>query len=397
MSESWERENKTLDKIIELENYQVISNVHQRTGKGGRPALIINDSKYHVANLTNSLITIPWGVEITWALLTPKKLTPRSIVKKIAVASIYSKPHSVRKTILLDHIAESYHLLSSKYPSGLHFILAGDTNYLKLDSILNLSPNLKQLVDSPTRLDPPQMLDPIITTLSKYYQTPICLPPLDNDPDKDGSPSDHLIVFMKPIDSINNNPARIKKLVTFRPLPRSGIDSMGRWIVNETWDVVSQSESAHDKARTLQNLLLEQLNHFLPEKTATFTSEDQPWVTPEIKDIDRSKKREYRKHRKSPKWNRLNKLFEMKCYQAKTTFYENIVMDLKNSAPGQWYSKLKRMSSYDQLKSEEVEVEEIAHLSNQQQSELIADNFSLISNQYSPLKKNRYQHRNLRK
>ena len=141
----------------------MISNVHQRNGKGGWPALIINNSKYHVENLTNTMISIPWGVEITWAMLTPKQVTPRSIVKKIAVASIYSKPNSVKKTLLLDHIAESYHLLNSKYQSGLYFILAGDTNELKLDSILNLSPSLKQLVESPTRLNPDQILDPIIS------------------------------------------------------------------------------------------------------------------------------------------------------------------------------------------------------------------------------------------
>jgi hypothetical protein len=41
----------------------------------------------------------------------------------------------------------------------------------------------------------------------------------------------------------------------------------------------------------LQNLVMKQLNHFLPEKTATFASEDQPWVTPEVKDINRKKKR----------------------------------------------------------------------------------------------------------
>ena len=385
MSESWERENKTLDKIIKLDNYQVISNVHQRSGKGGRPALIINDSKYHVENLTNTLISIPWGVEITWALLTPKQVTPRSIIKKIAVASIYSKPNSVKKTKLLDHIAESYHLLNSKYQSGLFFILAGDTNELKLDSILNLSPTLKQLVDSPTRLNPDQILDPIITNLSKYYQTPVCLPPLDNDPDKDGSPSDHLMPFMKPIDCVNNNPARIKKVVTFRPLPESGIANMGKWIVNEKWESVLAAESAHEKAFALQNLVMKQLNNFLPEKTATFTSEDQPWVTPEVKDIDRRKKREYSKRRKSAKWKRLNAQFEIKCKEAKASYYSNIVMDLKNSAPGQWYSKLKRMSSHDQLKSEEVTVEAIAHLSNQEQADVIADSFSKVSNEYQPL------------
>ena len=84
-------------------------------------------SKLSSTPLTNTLISIPWGVEITWAMLTPKQVTPRSIVKKIAVASIYSKPNSVKKTLLLDHIAECYHLLNSRYQSGLFCILAGDT------------------------------------------------------------------------------------------------------------------------------------------------------------------------------------------------------------------------------------------------------------------------------
>ena len=172
MSESWERESLTLDQIIDLDNYQVISNVYQRTGVGGRPALIIKEEKYHVENLTNSLISIPHGVEITWAMLTPKQLSPTSVIRKIAVASIYSKPDSRKKTLLLDHIAETYHMLNSKYQDGLHFILSGNTNDLKLDTILSLSPNMKQVVNCPTRNT--KILDPIITTLSKYFQSPVC-------------------------------------------------------------------------------------------------------------------------------------------------------------------------------------------------------------------------------
>ena len=131
---------------------------------GGRPALIINENKFIVQNITNTLVSIPYGVEITWAVLTPKQISQNSVVKKIVVASIYSKPKSRKKTLLLDHIAETYHLLCSKYQSGLHFILAGDTNDLKLDSILNLSPNLKQVVDSATRGTK------FLTLLSPHYQ-----------------------------------------------------------------------------------------------------------------------------------------------------------------------------------------------------------------------------------
>ena len=184
--------------------------------------------------------------------------------------------------------------------------MAGDTNELKLDSILSLSPNLKQVVESPTRLNPPRILDPIITSLSIYYQKPICLPPLDNDPDKDGSPSDHLIVYMKPIDSMNNNPARKKVAVKFRPLTDSGIRLLGQWIQKQTWENLLSAESAHEKAEILQNTLMEQINCFLPEKTVSFTSDDHPWTTSEIKDIARRKKREFFKRRKSPKWRQLN-------------------------------------------------------------------------------------------
>ena len=42
ISESWERENKTLNEIINLPDHVVISNVYQRRGVGGRPALIVN-------------------------------------------------------------------------------------------------------------------------------------------------------------------------------------------------------------------------------------------------------------------------------------------------------------------------------------------------------------------
>ena len=141
LSESWEREYLPLDKIIKLEDHTVVSNVHQRTGMGGRPAIIANHKKFHIQNLTNSVIQIPWGVEAVWCLLTPKNVTHDSKIQKIACCAIYSKPNSKKKSLLLDHISEAYNILRTKYDRGLHFVLAGDTNELKLDSILSLSPS----------------------------------------------------------------------------------------------------------------------------------------------------------------------------------------------------------------------------------------------------------------
>ena len=51
MSESWERPDDVLEKVINMKNYTVISNPHQRKNVGGRPAVIVNNSKFGVKHV----------------------------------------------------------------------------------------------------------------------------------------------------------------------------------------------------------------------------------------------------------------------------------------------------------------------------------------------------------
>ena len=97
-------------------------------------------------NLTNTVISVKFGLEAVWAVLTPKNVIQLGKVKKIACAAIYSKPGSKQKTNLLDHISDAFNILKAKYGRGLHFIIAGDTNELRLKPILDLSPPLVQVV-----------------------------------------------------------------------------------------------------------------------------------------------------------------------------------------------------------------------------------------------------------
>ena len=141
LSESWEREDKTIEDIFDNDEFTVISNPYQRKGRGGRPAIIVNHEKYIVDRLD---IPCPWGVEMVWALITLKNVTAMSKIQKIMVGSFYSKPGSRKKRQLLDHIAGVYHQTSSRYTNGLYWIICADSNELKLDSILDLSPRLRQ-------------------------------------------------------------------------------------------------------------------------------------------------------------------------------------------------------------------------------------------------------------
>ena len=145
------------------------------------------------------MIIILFKVEATWASLTPQNVSHDSMIKRIILCFFYYPwPKSKVKSFLLDHISQSFHLLTSKYVDGVHFIICGDANRLDISSILDLSPTMRQVVVSPTIGN--TILDPIISTLGLWYQTPACLPGLQSDPGTGGATSDHLIPTMRPIN-----------------------------------------------------------------------------------------------------------------------------------------------------------------------------------------------------
>ena len=395
VSETFERPEFNLQELLEpfeqMQNYEIISNPNQRTGMGGRPAMIVKKGKFHIENITNTLITIPWGVEAVWALLTPLNVTSSSIIKKIACCSFYLRPQSTapQRTKMLDHITESFHILSTKYTGGLDFHIAGDANKLRLDPILHLTPKMRSLVEVPTRMGAPgsvpAMLDPIISTLGSYYQVPIVVPPLDPDPGSGGKKSDHMIPVMFPVNMLNNNASRTFRTITVRPLPQSGINKLVEWMIQVDWTDVTELESTNEKAEELQKKVLDKVNEYLPKKTIKIASDDQPWMTDKIKKFSKKKERVFWKERRSERWKILNKKFQKMVKEAKSNFYKNMIEELKVTNPGRWYSQLKRMCSYDQGKSETLVVPDICHLSDQEQAEAIADKFQATSALYKHL------------
>ena len=335
--------------------------------------------------LCPDIITVPVGVEAVWALISQKSRNPRNKIQNIAVCSLYYRgPKSTKRKELFDHIAESYHLLTAKYGTDLHFIIAGDTNRLNLSPILNLSPHLKQVVKIPTRLNPDAILDTIITTLSKYYCEPVTKPPINNNEGNGGKPSDHLVVLMYPITSVLECPPRQYRTVEYRPLTDSGMEAYGQWLADQDWNKVYSEIDVHKKADVFQEILMKQFYETFPLKTFKVCSEDKPWITRTLKLMDRKQKREFSKNQNSPKWQNMNQIFEERCAVEKSNYYKNIVKDLKTSKPRQWYSKVKRMSGKEDRQNI-ITVEELDGFNDEEQAEMIANHYASISNLYKPV------------
>ena len=390
MSESWERENYKLEDLLKIENFKIITNVKQRNFKGGKPAIFINENKFYVKKLCPDPITVPIGVEAVWCLITPKVQNSR-IIKKIAVASIYYRgPKSTKKKELFDHISETYYYLTALYGTDLHFIIAGDTNRLNLAPILSLSPRLKQCVKVPTRLNPAAILDPIITTLHQWYLEPVTMPPINNN-EESGKPSDHLVVLMRPISAQFPSPPRQYYTVQTRPITESGLRYFGQWITNHSWRDLYTCTDVNRKAEMLQSVLLDKYYRVFPIKCIKLCRDDKPWVTGNLKKLDRARKREFLKNKASEKWIKLDIEFKKLCENEKVKYFENIVKDLKDSNPGQWYSKLKRMSGQEIKKAENISIPELEVKSDRSQAEIIADHYAKISNSFEPLNKDDFQ------
>ena len=158
ISESWDRSHvagsRRISDIIDIEDYRWIQNVVQRNKKGGIPAILASEKLFHIKDLCPDVITVPIGVEAVWALLIPKNTKTGSSIKQIAVASVYYSSTQTKKSEFLDHIAQSYNILCAKYGSNLKFLICGDLNRLNIKPILNLSPDLHQVVQVPTRRNP---------------------------------------------------------------------------------------------------------------------------------------------------------------------------------------------------------------------------------------------------
>ena len=244
---------------------------------------------------------MPVEVEAVWVVLQPKSQHRSAHFNFIAVCSYYyADSKRTPRGILYDHIAETCNIILAKYGEKTDFILSADSNKLNLNPIINMFPSFCQVVKVPTRLNPPSTLDTIITSLAKYYNEPVAKPPLSNDStNPNGKPSDHLVVYWSPISCDVESQPREYRQVSFKPITDSGLAKFSDWLNQQNWSKLYHMTDVNEKTIYFQNVLLEKHEAFFPSKTFKVSKDDKPWISKEIKCLDRQRKREFIKNLKS--------------------------------------------------------------------------------------------------
>ena len=256
-------------------------------------------------------------------------------------------------------------------------MIGADKNELKIEAILNLNNSLKQCVDKPTRLNPPAIIDILVTDLHQFYQKPICDDPLEADDDKSGSPSDHFMVVMEPINAISNTKVRDKRTFKFRAYTDKAYDMMDKELDKVDWDQKLMNTEG-DHVSIFHKTLFDVFNQCFPIKSKTVFTEKEPFFTDKLDKLRRRKSREYNKRRKSEKYLALSRIYKKELSLAKKKYYRKKIGKLRSLNPKQWFRWVKNMINDDE-EDNFIEVENIKHLSNKEQAERIADKFAEVS------------------
>ena len=132
-----------------------------------------------------------------------------------------------------------------------------------------------------------------------------------------------------------------------------------------------------------------------PEKTIIISSEDKPWFNEQLRQIKRSRLREYNKNGRSVKSIRLVATFTEKFQSEFEKYMKKIKLEVTEGSSGSIYPTIKRLglrpgdSRHEQFR---LPAHASENLSPAQSAELIAAYFSDISQEYPALEINNLPH-----
>ena len=164
----------------------------------------------------------------------------------------------------------------------------------------------------------------------------------------------------------------------------------GEWLCKEDWTCLPENGDPTEQVLAFEKICEQKLECIFPQKTVRINPNfDKPFITSDLKELDRKVKREYRKNQKSLKYQRLKEMYDKKYKTAATEYLQRNVKSLKEDDPGKAYKCLKKMAAQPGDNVDDgtftLQSHMEASLTPEESIEKIAQHFSKISQEFQPL------------
>ena len=246
------------------------------------------------------------------------------------IGTVYHPPNGDDNS-MIDYLSLTLTSIEGYYP-GCGIFLTGDFNRLNTNR-LQAQFRMKQLVRVPTRGD--QILDLILTNLPHLYDknsVEMC-PPFGL--------SDHNVIMVYPKNRLPQ--AFSRRSMSKRDTRHSKRNELGRYLCNCDWSILNSLTNCEEKVQLFADLIRIGLDNIMPLQTFKLHVNDQPWVTPEFKNLIKHRQKAFVKGDKqlyNLYRNRVNR--ERKSCRAR--FYSSKVQQLKDTKPHQWWRDVKKIA-----------------------------------------------------
>ena len=128
-----------------------------------------------------------------------------------------------------------------------------------------------------------------------------------------------------------------------RPITTKGKEKFGAGLLNADWSEFHEDGDPDILAERLESVLSNLVNDCFPEKTHKIKSSDDPWITEEIRDLITTRRRVYKKEKRSAYWKRIKKESSDLIKKEKRCFFDKFKMKAQEENNPSLYYKAIRM------------------------------------------------------
>ena len=177
------------------------------------------------------------------------------------------------------------------------------------------------------------------------------------------------------------------------PLAGAGLNLFAGWLHSVRWEgELTLDLQPTEMALKMEEMCRRQVKLVFPTKSVRVSSQDKPFITCELKKLDKYAKREYRLRGKTEKYVKLKSVYDTKFKKASSEFLRGCITDMMEEAPGKAYRAMKKLGARPGDTDMDTGFFLTSHvesnLSPKQSVERLAEYFSTISQQYTALDMN---------